>query len=74
MLPAWPMPNWLTEEWWLLWWLLREDGGGVLQTAVSAKDQIFGLLGGMGMPDLPSSTVELEPARLLLLLWWCRER
>jgi hypothetical protein len=33
---------------------------------VSARDQIFGLLGGMGMPDLPSSTVALLPA----LLWW----
>ena len=64
---AWPMPpNWPIDDewWWLLWW---EDGGGVLQTAVSARDQIFGLLGGMGMPDFPSSTVELLPA---LLLWW----
>ena len=68
MLPAWPMPNWLMDEWWLwlLWWLPSDEGGGVLQTAVSARDQIFGLLGGMGMPDLPSSTVALLPA----LLWW----
>jgi hypothetical protein len=58
---AWPIPNWLMDEWWLLWW---EDGGGVLQTAVSANDQILGLLGGMGMPDLPSSTAELLPALL----------
>lgn len=34
---------------------IEETGGGVLQTAVSAKDQIFGLDGGIGIPDLPES-------------------
>ena len=34
---------------------IEETGGGVLQTAVSAKDQIFGLHGGIGIPDLPES-------------------
>jgi hypothetical protein len=68
MAAPWPMPNCDMDACWLLWWLLSEGGGGVLQTAVSASDQILGLLGGMGMPDLPSSTVELLPA---LLLRWC---
>ncbi len=31
-----------------------EPNGGVLQTASSAMDQIFGLLGGMGIPSLSS--------------------
>ncbi len=31
-----------------------EPKGGVLQTASSAMDQIFGLLGGMGIPSLSS--------------------
>ena len=40
-------------------------GGGVLQTAVSARDQIFGLEGGMGMP-----AEDLLSPLSLWLPWW----
>ncbi len=69
LMAAWPN-CWLMAECWLVWRLLNEEaGGGVLHTAVSANDQIFGLLGGIGMPDLPSST---DPgADPLVAVRWC---